>query len=61
MNDVEHLKTHPVIKWAQSESQIFLNLRLSHRHDSPTCSDIRFEQILSDVEETSGDMNIEKL
>jgi hypothetical protein len=43
MKGVEHLVTAPVIKWAQSESQIYISFKLSHRQDSPTCSDIRFE------------------
>lgn len=49
MNDIEHLRTQPVIRWAQNLTHIFLNLRLSHRHDSPTCSDIRYENIGSDI------------
>lgn len=43
MQDWEHLKTTPVLKWAQSEAQIFVSFKLSHRQDSPTCSDIRSE------------------
>ena len=43
MSDEEQLKTAPVIKWAQSLTQIFISFKLSHRQDSPTCSDIRKE------------------
>ena len=43
MSDQQHLQTTPVLKWAQSQSQIFISFKLSHRQDSPTCSDIREE------------------
>ena len=46
MSDEEQLKTAPVIKWAQSLTQIFISFKLSHRQDSPTCSDIRKEYFL---------------
>jgi hypothetical protein len=41
MEDWAHVQTSPVLKWAQSEGQIFVSFKLSHRQDSPTCSDIR--------------------
>jgi hypothetical protein len=41
MSDKEHLQTAPVVKWAQNNAQIFISFKLSHRQDSPTCSDIR--------------------
>lgn len=41
MWDKEHLKTTPVVKWAQNNAQIFISFKLSHRQDSPTCSDVR--------------------
>ena len=44
MDQIEHTKTSPVVKWAQSIQKIFINFKLSHRHDSPPCSEISFEE-----------------
>jgi len=41
MSDQQHIKTTPVFKWAQNLNQIFVSFKLSHRQDSPTCSDLR--------------------
>ena len=61
MQDREHLQTAPVLKWAQSEGQIFVSFKLSHRQDSPTCSDIRAESFeTSDVNSTEGDILYER-
>ena len=43
MHKVKHIETSPVIKWAQNREKIFVNFKLSHRQDSPPCSDIRNE------------------
>lgn len=43
MHKVKHIQTSPVIKWAQNREKIFVNFKLSHRQDSPPCSDIRNE------------------
>lgn len=60
MQDWEHLKTTPVLKWAQNEAQIFVSFKLSHRQDSPTCSDIRSEIFETlDVNTTEGDIPYE--
>jgi hypothetical protein len=49
-----------VLKWAQSEAQIFVSFKLSHRQDSPTCSDIRSESFeTSEVNVTEGDLPFE--
>lgn len=57
MQDKEALQTAPVLKWAQSEGQIFISFKLSHRQDSPTCSDIRAESFHTlDVNATEGDI-----
>ena len=41
VSNQEELKTSPVVKWAQSKSEISVNFKLSHRQDSPPCADIR--------------------
>jgi hypothetical protein len=57
MQDWEHLNTTPVLKWAQSDAQIFVSFKLSHRQDSPTCSDIRAEAFeTANVNTTEGDI-----
>ena len=43
MDSVELIKTTPVIKWAQNIATVFINFKLSHRHDSPPCSHLKFE------------------
>lgn len=39
----QHTVTTPVIKWAQTKQKLFINFKLSHRQDSPPCSDARGE------------------
>ena len=57
MSAEDHLETTPVLKWAQSNAQIFISFKLSHRQDSPTCSDIRREFFKTEeVAETNGDI-----
>ena len=57
MQDWEHVKTSPVVKWAQSAAQIFIGFKLSHRQDSPTCSDVRAESFKTKgVNNTEGNI-----
>jgi len=41
MSAEEYHHTTPVLKWAQNFAQIYISFKLSHRQDSPTCSDVR--------------------
>lgn len=55
MRNIKAIETTPVIKWAQNEEQIFINFRLSHRQDSPPCSDVNFEQFsVVNIENVTG-------
>lgn len=41
MSAEDYHHTTPVMKWAQNFAQIYISFKLSHRQDSPTCSDVR--------------------
>ena len=61
MQDWEHVRTTPAVKWAQSAAQLFISFRLSHRQDSPTCSDIRSESFKTrGVNTTEGNIAFEE-
>jgi hypothetical protein len=39
-------RVNPVIKWAQNNTHILLNIKLSHRHDAPGCLDVTNESLV---------------
>ena len=60
MSAEQHVETTPVIKWAQSSKQIFISFKLSHRQDSPTCSDVRKQFFKTEqIAEANGDIEFE--
>ena len=62
MDKLEAIKTTPVVKWAQNKEKIFLNFKLSHRQDSPPCSDVRFDKFnVTNVENATGEFEIHNL
>jgi len=42
---VDYLESTPVIQWAQSMDKVFIEIKLSHRHDSPGCLEFFNERI----------------
>ncbi len=44
-NDTEYAIVSPAIQWAQSLDNIYLQIKLSHRHDAPGCLELIDEDI----------------
>ena len=62
MLKMDAVETNPVIKWAQNKEKIFINFKLSHRQDSPPCSDVIYDQFnITNVENVNGDFKIRLL
>lgn len=41
----EFQKVTPVVQWAQSMNNVFLEIKFSHRHDSPGCPEVKNLQV----------------